>query len=309
MWQNCGVFAEAPTTADKPGESTTTPEGEGRMSKCFVVSPIGEPVSETRKRSDGFLREVIRPVAESCGFIVERADEDKAPGVVTDAIVQKIIDAELVIADLHNHNPNVMYEVAIRHATDKPLIQMIEHGEPLPFDIGGLNTVFYDSSVLGLDEWRTDLRKAIKAVQSGSTGTNPVARAGLFRALHAQQPSEGEAIGILADAVRMLRHEIADIRPSDFRERQAQTRLLLPPDQYVYSILSTFIDNHPVFRDTKFVLEVKDGTIFLGEVPLVSGQIGGAWRYQFKHEPEGRLADDLKAIKTRMIDDFKSSKR
>jgi len=120
------------------------------------------------------------------------------PGIVTDAIVTKIIESDLVVADLHGHNPNVMYEVAIRHATGDPIIQMIEEGEDLPFDIGGLNTIFYDPGIDALDSWRGKLRQAIEAVEAGAIGSNPVARASVFRALEAKgEPTEATLAKIL----------------------------------------------------------------------------------------------------------------
>jgi hypothetical protein len=179
------------------------------MKTCFVVSPIGTLGSEIRKRSDGGLREVIRPVLEAAGYEVFRADEDKTPGMVTEAIINKLIDFDLVVADLHGHNPNVMYEVAIRHATDKPLIQMIEHGESLPFDIGGLNTIFYEYSLDGLAKWRADLRTAVKDIHAGSTGSNPVARAWLVRALTESQDSEAIALSMLLEEMQHLRGELS----------------------------------------------------------------------------------------------------
>jgi hypothetical protein len=50
----------------------------------------------------------------------------------------------LVIADLTDQNPDVFYELAIRHALRKPIIQIIRSGHTIPFDIRAVRTVFYD---------------------------------------------------------------------------------------------------------------------------------------------------------------------
>jgi hypothetical protein len=50
----------------------------------------------------------------------------------------------LVIADLTDHNPNVFYELAIRHATRKPVVQIMHAKDKLPFDVANQRTVFYD---------------------------------------------------------------------------------------------------------------------------------------------------------------------
>ena len=152
---------------------------------CFVVCPIGPRSSETRNRMDGIFNEVIAPLAEEFGYRAEIATHDKSPGIITERIVTKLIEADLVIADLHGHNGNVMYQMALRHATGEPIIQMIPEGEELPFDIGGSNTVTYDFSVHQLDRWRKDLRTALQTVADGKVGSNPVARASMVRGLQA----------------------------------------------------------------------------------------------------------------------------
>ncbi len=158
---------------------------EAKKRFCFMVCPIGPRGSETRDRMDGTFNEVIAPVAEEFGYRAEIAMHDKSPGIVTEGIVTKLNEADLVIADLHGHNGNVMYQMALRHATGEPIIQMIPEGEELPFDIGGSNTVTYDFSVHQLDRWRKDLRTALQTVADGKVGSNPVARASMVRGLQA----------------------------------------------------------------------------------------------------------------------------
>jgi hypothetical protein len=44
----------------------------------------------------------------------------------------------LAIADLSDPNPNVFYELAIRQAIGKPLVQIIQKDEKIPFDVMGM---------------------------------------------------------------------------------------------------------------------------------------------------------------------------
>jgi hypothetical protein len=48
------------------------------------------------------------------------------------------------VADLTERNPNVFYELAIRHAIRKPLIQIIKSDEQIPFDVAGTRTIPVD---------------------------------------------------------------------------------------------------------------------------------------------------------------------
>ena len=111
---------------------------------CFVISPIGETESDVRKRSDQVLKHVIRPAVSECGYEAIRADEIDKPGIITSQVIQHVVNDALVVADLTERNPNVFYELAIRHAIAKPLVQLMESGEQIPFDVAATRTIFVD---------------------------------------------------------------------------------------------------------------------------------------------------------------------
>lgn len=124
---------------------STKPSGSSDTKKsCFVISPIGEEHSDTRRRADQVLKHLIRPAVEFCGYKAVRADEIDKPGLITSQVIQCVANDELVIADLTETNPNVFYELAVRHAIRKPLIQIIQKGERIPFDVGGMRTIHFD---------------------------------------------------------------------------------------------------------------------------------------------------------------------
>src|SRR3954464_14465268 len=103
---------------------------------CFVVSPIGNPGTPGRHRADLFLKFIVEPVLTELGYQALRADKISAGGLVTSQIVRHLVEDPLVIADLTDHNPNVMYELAIRHAAQKPFVQLIDKNQTIPFDVG-----------------------------------------------------------------------------------------------------------------------------------------------------------------------------
>lgn len=77
---------------------------------CFVIAPIGEPESDTRKRSDQILRYLISPAAEEYGYKALRVDQISKPGIIdTTQVIQHVVDDPLVVADLTDRNPNVFY--------------------------------------------------------------------------------------------------------------------------------------------------------------------------------------------------------
>ena len=116
----------------------------GQKKECFVICPIGEEESQTRKRSNQLLRHLFEPVTNKCGYQVTRADKISQPGIITRQIIERIIESPLVIADLTDHNPNVLYEVALRHVIREPLVQVIQKGQLLPFDIAATRVIHVD---------------------------------------------------------------------------------------------------------------------------------------------------------------------
>jgi hypothetical protein len=73
-----------------------------------------------------------------------RSDKLGEPGIITSQVIKRITEDDLVIADLTELNPNVFYELAIRHMIGKPLVQIMEKGHRLPFDVAAARTVFID---------------------------------------------------------------------------------------------------------------------------------------------------------------------
>jgi hypothetical protein len=110
---------------------------------CFVISPIGPEGSEVRNTADKVLKHVITK-ALSGKYKIQRADEIAKPGLITAQIVERLLDAPLVVADLSDRNANVYYELAIRHAATKPVIHIIADGQDAPFDVKDMRLISYD---------------------------------------------------------------------------------------------------------------------------------------------------------------------
>jgi tetratricopeptide (TPR) repeat protein len=80
--------------------------------------------------------ELIRPALESAGFTVFRADEEMRAGDIRSDMFQELLLADLVVADLSIDNPNVWYELGVRHALrPKGVIQIQSQRDYMPFDV------------------------------------------------------------------------------------------------------------------------------------------------------------------------------
>lgn len=153
--------------------------------RCFVIAPIGAVGSEARQRSDDLFAHLVEPVVRSRGFEPQRADQLGKPGLITSQVMQRLIDDDLVIADLSGSNANVFYELALRHAVKKPVILLMVQGEKIPFDVAQSRTIYFDYSSWGsLATAKTELERQIQAIQSNpSDFDNPISVAVDLRAL------------------------------------------------------------------------------------------------------------------------------
>lgn len=121
-----------------------------KMMTCFVVSPIGEDGSPTRANADKLFKYIIKPVCEKCGFDAIRVDQLNDANSITQTIINKLDHAELVIADLTEHNPNVFFEMGYRAQTQKPIIHLKSKGEKIPFDVTTIRAFDYDLTDLDM---------------------------------------------------------------------------------------------------------------------------------------------------------------
>ncbi len=155
-------------------EATGTKKDIKQGLKCFVASPIGTPGSQTRKATDGLVDDVIVPVLKkaniSC-FVSHRIDKT---GSITRDIISHLLDDDLLIANLTELNPNVMYELAVRHSVRKPVIIIASSDTKLPFDINDQRTIFYENTMLGAVALRRDLYKTILKCINEEEPDNPI---------------------------------------------------------------------------------------------------------------------------------------
>lgn len=168
--------AVAPPTQAVP----LAPPTEDLSKVCFIVSPIGDEDSEERRHADLVLGSLIEPAPDELGLVAVRPDKISKPGLITSQVIDHLVRAKLVIADLSFNNPNVFYELALRHATRKPLVQIIRKGDKLPFDVNQFRTVELDMTdiytlVPKIDLYRQEISRQCRTASADDQGSeNPL---------------------------------------------------------------------------------------------------------------------------------------
>jgi len=133
--------------------------------KCFVITPIGNEGTDIRRHIDGILDAAIKPVIEDeLGYIVEVSHRIDMPGNIPKQVITSVFDSDLVIANLTGNNPNVMYELALRHCFGSVVIIIAEKGTSIPADIVGERTIFYINDAKGVIDLKDNLRKMVDEI-------------------------------------------------------------------------------------------------------------------------------------------------
>lgn len=105
-----------------------TTDEDPQKKSAFVVSPIGQPGSEPERNANLALKYIFKKALDPAEWLVHRADDGEKPDSIGHHVIRSIVEADLVIADLTDHNPNVFYELAVAHGYRKPVVHLITEG-------------------------------------------------------------------------------------------------------------------------------------------------------------------------------------
>lgn len=146
---------------------------------CFIVMPI----SDIDGYEPGHFRRVyehlIKPACHAAGLEPKRADDVESTNYIVADLLRRVLDSDLVICDLSARNANVMYELGVRHAFDKPSVLVKDSRTTRVFDIQGLRTIDYNES-LRVDTVSSDVasltRALIATLNAGDDDVNSMIR-------------------------------------------------------------------------------------------------------------------------------------
>ncbi len=174
-----------------------------------MVSAFGAD-PEAQKRHKQVLRHLVQRVLGE-KFQVVRADEIDDEGLITNQIIEHLIEDDLVVADLTGLNPNVFYEVAVRHAARKPIVHLITAGQEIPFDVANMRAVPYAlDDPDALEAAQGELERKVRAIEESGwkAAPNPISAALDVWLLQESEQPEAREMGDILAAVGELRDEV-----------------------------------------------------------------------------------------------------
>ena len=130
--------------------------------KCFVIMPISKTKScSTRQWTTIFNVMIKSAVVDSrLGFICERA-RPRTGNLIKD-ILNELNGADVVIADLTDTNPNVFYELGVRHTLRNRTILIAQGMKYVPSDLTSYWVVTYKKGLQGLQDFKKKMKDILK---------------------------------------------------------------------------------------------------------------------------------------------------
>jgi len=147
---------------------------------CFYITPIGEENSEERRHADFLMEYIVKPALKEFDLTVVRADQMGKQGMIGKQVIEHILKARLVIADLSFHNPNVFYELSLRHATRLPTVQVKRTVDTLPFDLNQYRTIPIETRdpytlMPKIQTYTAEVANQVRrALEDSDSGDNPI---------------------------------------------------------------------------------------------------------------------------------------
>jgi hypothetical protein len=126
----------------QPRRMTAQPSPEPFV---FIVMPFEQPWSTSVHT---LIEESLTRVTDVRSLRWQRADDIAEPGRITEQIIEALIAADIVVADVTGSNPNVLFELGYADAMRKPIVCLNQDVTASPFDIRDWRQVPYEIGAL-----------------------------------------------------------------------------------------------------------------------------------------------------------------
>ncbi|MGO2213741.1 hypothetical protein ACTXJ2_01970 [Psychrobacter alimentarius] len=146
-------------TEDKLEEDAVS----GTTEKCGIIMPIasmdGYPESHWKD-----VRRILASAIEDAGFEAKIVSESDDIGVIHKRIVQNLYDNPMIVCDISGRNANVMFELGLRLAFDKPTIIVKDDATPYSFDTSVIEHLAYpkDLRYQKIESFKLELTERIE---------------------------------------------------------------------------------------------------------------------------------------------------
>ncbi len=198
---------------------------------CFILSSLGHEGSVTRTLSNQKLYHIFLPVLSELNYETLRADQITSPGSISTQIISQLINSDLVIADVSDENPNVLYELGVRNTINKPVILIGRKDQLLPFDIGDTRALLVDMNLV--DSWeenKINLKKMIVASENNPAKASKSAISSFtdliksFEKTEEKESNDEISNQVILEVLKEMKMDIEQLKNSHYDKKTSDTK-------------------------------------------------------------------------------------
>jgi hypothetical protein len=199
---------------------TVAEEADAARKTCFIAMPVTTPASYADELRDPdhfghILDHLFMPALELAGYEVI-PPKMLGAALIHAEIIRHLEQADLVLADLSSHNPNVFFELGLRTSLDRPVVLVKDkRTSKIPFDLGTVNVFDYDES---LATWTLDNEVRALAAHIGNVSTDASSGNAMWQYFGLTKRGRPLQAGGLEAKVDLLISELTRLRLVTIRE-------------------------------------------------------------------------------------------
>ena len=216
---------------------------------CFVIMPVRDAAGYGPGHFTHVYANIIVPACAMAGYTAVRSDEGYYSGLINLGVINKIIEAPVVICDLSTLDPKVLFELGVRQAFGRPVVLMQESGTARLFDIARFRYVEYSREMRyhEVPQTQKELREAIElsAATSGQADSiNSIVK--MMGVAPPQTPQQMEEVkenlllDILHDEMREMRTLLENVAAKSAAPAEKR---VMNDDELRYQALSDSLDD------------------------------------------------------------------
>ena len=133
----------------KTEEKNVSPNNE-ELKEISNMCGIVIPISAMGDYSEGHwleVKRILQRAIKQAGYDSQIVSEAEDSGIIHKRIVQNLYDNPIVVCDISGRNPNVMFELGLRLAFDKPTIIVKDNKTAFSFDTSVIEHLQYPADL------------------------------------------------------------------------------------------------------------------------------------------------------------------
>jgi tetratricopeptide (TPR) repeat protein len=206
--------------------------------------PIRREGSPEHAHFKAIYEQIIRPVLTAAGYTVVRSDEIQRSGAISRDIILSLAEADIVVADLTDLNPNVFYELGVRHALrGKGTVMLVDttRTDTIPFDLGAYRVIQFKGELTGIGKLAQELEVFVQesaADDITQERDNPVHDWIPSLPGNALDSAKGSAEGALRDQLKKLSETVRQYEKTFGKVTSSASTSDLSPLSVVMNLLA-----------------------------------------------------------------------